>query len=438
MLESNDMVADIFKAAVTSVDPYRLVAAHSKEINEAFARAKFRRMIVAGFGKASCPMACAMEDALFNVDYKGVAITKYGHCDGYDLKKISMHEAGHPLPDMAGLNGTKELINSLRNADEQSLVVCLISGGGSALLVCPYEGVSLADKQYMTDLLLKAGADIYDLNTVRKHISMVKGGRLASIAYPAEIKSLIISDVIGDDLGVIASGPTSPDRTTFSNALDIIAKHDLLDKSPASVIALLGKGADGDIPETPKEGSRFFERVSNLIIGNNIKALKAARDAAEALGLEAQIISSELKGEARSAAKWLAQKAITCRHVEKSKKSVCLISGGETTVAVKGNGLGGRNTEFALAFALEIDGVDGITLLSAGTDGTDGATDAAGAVVDASTVSKARACGIDALAYLSNNDSYNFFQKAGGLFITGPTGTNVADIQIAIIEGRHY
>ncbi|HMK57395.1 MAG TPA: glycerate kinase [Dissulfurispiraceae bacterium] len=425
--------AGIFRSAVASVDPYRLVSAHAGEIRNAFLEGGFRRLVMVGFGKASCPMVRALEDSLSDIDYSGAIITKYGHCRGHELRKVSVHEAGHPLPDEAGVRGAQEVISLLRDADEHSLVVCLISGGGSALLVCPYEGVTLSDKQRMTDLLLKAGADIHDLNTVRKHISMVKGGRLAGLAYPAEVKSLIISDVIGDDLGVIASGPTSPDGTTFGDALNVIAKYELEKKSPASVIALLKKGADGALPETPKTGHHLFERVTNLIIGNNTKALKAARDAAEALGIEAQIVSSELKGEAKEAAKWLAEKALEIRLAPKSQGPVCLVSGGETTVTVKGSGLGGRNTEFALAFALEIEGADGITLLSAGTDGTDGPTDAAGAVADARTVSNARVSGLDPLAYLKDNDSYNFFRKSDDLFVTGPTGTNVADIQIVII-----
>jgi glycerate-2-kinase len=326
------------------------------------------------------------------------------------------------------------VINLLTEADEHTLVVCLISGGGSALLVSPYEGISLADKQLMTDLLLKAGASISELSAVRKHLAAVKGGRLAEIAYPAGVMSFIISDVIGDSLDVIASGPTSPDGTTYTDALKVIEKYRLKDKSPGSVTDLLKKGADGIVPETPKENSRIFKKVSNLIIANNGKALQAARDKAEALGFEAHVSSAELAGEAREAGKRLAGKVFEIKNARRSEKPYCLVSGGETTVTVKGNGLGGRNMEMALSFAIEIGGIGGVTFLSAGTDGTDGPTDAAGAIVDGETVSRATALDMDPLGYLGDNDSYHFFQKLGDLFITGPTGTNVMDIQVIVMQ----
>ena len=285
----------------------------------------------------------------------------------------------------------------------------------------------------ITQLLLKAGVDIYELNTVRKHLSKVKGGRLAEIAHPAKVISLILSDVIGDRLDVIASGPTAPDKTTYNHAIGVLEKYKLTEKAPESVINMLGNGAKGLISETPKDDNPVFEKVENTIIGSNRKALEAAKEKAESLGSQTEIISSEVTGEAREVGKWLANIAKGLR-VQGFKGSRCLISGGETTVTAKGNGIGGRNMELALSFAMEIEGIDGITLLSAGTDGTDGPTDAAGATVDGETVKKAKAIGLDPEEYLRNNDSYNFFKKIDGLFITGPTGTNVMDVQVMVIE----
>jgi glycerate 2-kinase len=363
----------------------------------------------------------------------GIVITKYGHCQPpYKPKKIRIFEAGHPVPDENGLIATGAIINLLKGVDKNILLICLISGGGSALFVSPYEGITLNEKQQVTELLLKAGANISELNTVRKHISKVKGGRLAEIAYPARIISLILSDVIGDKLDVIASGPTAPDKMKYNEALKVIEKYGLIALTPKPVLETLHKGANGLIPETPKEGDKAFRNVENIIIGSNRKALEAAKIKAEQLGFHAEILSSDISGEAREVGRRLAKKAIEAKG--KGQRARCLISGGETTVTVKGNGLGGRNMELALSFAIEIDGIDGITLLSAGTDGTDGPTDAAGAIVNGKTIKKAKAVGLNPEEYFKNNDSYNFFRRIDGLFVTGPTGTNVMDIQIMVIE----
>jgi hydroxypyruvate reductase/glycerate 2-kinase len=449
---------DIFSAALKAVDPYEAVKLHTKKIHSAYISAGFDRLVIAAFGKAAYSMAKAVEDDLSDLIDSGIVITKYGHrkdsnesivtsneksdsqqSSVFNLSLVTRHsslkiyEAGHPVPDENGLKGTEEMIKLLKDADENTLVVCLISGGGSALLVSPCEGITLAEKQIITELLLKAGADIYELNTVRKHLSKVKGGRLAEIAYPAKVISLILSDVIGDRLDVIASGPTSPDKTTYNDALKVLEKYRLIDKAPGRIIEVLQKGAEGFIPETPKDGDGIFENTENIIIGSNRIALDAAKQKAEKFGFHSEIISSELTGEAREVGKWLANIAKGLR-VQGFKGSRCLISGGETTVTVKGNGLGGRNMELALSFAMEIEGIDSITLLSAGTDGTDGPTDAAGAIVDGETVKKARAIGLNPEEYLNNNDSYNFFKKIDELLVTGPTGTNVMDIQIMVIE----
>ena len=338
------------------------------------------------------------------------------------------------MPDESGLRATEEIINLLKGADENTLLICLISGGGSSLLVSPYNGITLDGKKKITELLLKAGVNIYELNNVRKHISKVKGGRLAEIAHPAKVVSLILSDVVGDNLDVIASGPTSSDSTTYTDALKVLKKYRLMEQIPLNVIDLLNRGRDGLIPETPKEGDPIFEQVENIIIGSNKKALEGAKIKAEFLGFNTEIISSEITGEAKEAGKWLAQKAIEVQRGEHYRKPVCFISGGETTVTVRGAGKGGRNMELALSFAMEVEGFDGITFLSAGTDGTDGPTDAAGAIIDGQTVARAKAIGLDPGTYLENNDSYNFFKQINELFITGPTGTNVMDIQIMVIE----
>ncbi len=445
-------INEIFYTAIKAVDPYISMKSYTGKIASIYKNGKFRELIVICFGKASYSMFLAIIEDLGNLINKCIVITKYGHV-GTREKEISglmkpgtfiLYEAGHPVPDENGLEGTEKIIELLKNADKTTLVVCAISGGGSALLVSPYNGISLKEKQTITELLLKSGAEIYELNAVRKHISKVKGGRLAEIAYPAKILSFILSDVIGDRLDVIASGPTSPDETTFNDAMHILKKYNLINKVPGNVLKVLSEGVKGLIPETPKERNKIFSNVENIIIGSNKIAIEAAKQKAEKLGYKTKIITDEMKGEAREAGKWLASKIKEYARPEKSteidkysktgKESLCFISGGETTVTVKGNGKGGRNMELALAFAIEIENLDGITFLSAGTDGTDGPTDAAGAIVNSNTVKKAKILGLNPVEYLNNNDSYNFFKKTGDLFITGPTGTNVMDIQIIIVE----
>ncbi|NWF75536.1 MAG: glycerate kinase [Nitrospirae bacterium] len=429
-----DILKEIFFSAIKAVLPYDTVGNHCSNILSAYIDGKFNNFIVAGFGKAACPMAKAIEDFLMEFITNGIVITKYSHCSRYKLEKLQLFEAGHPIPDENGVKGTIEILNILRGNDANTLVVFLISGGGSALLTAPCKGILLHEKQYLTELLLHAGADIQELNTVRKHVSMVKGGRLAEIAYPAKMISLILSDVIGDKLDVIASGPTSPDQTTYNDALNVLRKYDLIERVPRMILDILQKGNEGLLSETPKQTNRVFERVENIIIGSNKIALEAARDKAKALGFDVLLFSSEITGEAREAGRLLAKKALEIRKSSLSNEKKCLISGGETTVTIKGCGSGGRNMELALSFAQEIEGIEGIMLLSAGTDGTDGPTDAAGAIVNGHTISKARADGLDPDDYLKNNDSYTFFKRIDELFITGPTYTNVMDIQIILIE----
>ena len=436
---------EIFNAALSAVDPYRAVT-RALRVESGMLTAGgsvygldvFDRVIVIGAGKATASMAVAVEEVLGDRIDRGIVIVKYGYAG--TLTSIEQVEAAHPVPDEAGVQGTQRILEMVRRADEKTLVICLLSGGGSSLLVAPHRGITLEDKQRTTGLLLRAGATIDELNTVRKHLSAVKGGRLAQIAHPATVLTLILSDVIGDRLDVIASGPTTSDSSTFSDAAAVIERYCLKSELPRSVNALLERGMAGKEPETARSADACFLRTRNVIVGSNAQALAAAREKAAALGWRPEIVTAELQGEARDAARLLARKAVHARDKMKQGERLCFLSGGETTVVVRGTGRGGRNQELALAFAMEIAGVDGITLLSGGTDGTDGPTDAAGAVVDGSVVPVARNLGIHPEVYLGNNDSYAFFQLLDAQsgeqhhLKTGPTGTNVMDIQIILIE----
>lgn len=429
MEEMRSIVEEIFRAGVAAVDPKRAVAAEAEKLRTCYREGEFQRCLVIGFGKAAFPMALALEETVGDLIDTGVIIVPYGHA-GMGLRKIRVIGAGHPLPDANGVRGTEELIALAGQADERTLVATLVSGGGSALLVSPWEGITLAEKQVTTSLLLKAGAAIGDLNTVRKHLSRVKGGRLAAMLYPATTDSFIISDVIGNRLDVIASGPTAPDPSTFADALAVLDKYRLLEETPQAVLRHLMAGRAGKLPETPKEGAPVFRRIDNRIVADNRAALAAAQQTATGCGLNAEILSAEVAGEAREAGHWLAHKAIAAQSARRAALPLCLLAGGETTVTVRGKGIGGRNMELALAFAREIEGIPGITLLSAGTDGRDGPTDAAGAIVDGNTITRGKTMGLDAAAFLADNDSYTFFHRAGGLLVTGPSGTNVMDIQV--------
>ncbi len=438
--EQKDAVRDIFYAALEAVDPYQAVKSHAEMVTSFFRSGRFHKIILISFGKAAYPMTRALIDHARDAIISGMVITKYGHTGRDALPdRIVVREAGHPVPDLKGYAATKQAMAMVARGDPRTLVTCLISGGGSALFVAPYGDVTLAEKQEVTRLLLKGGAGINEINAVRKHISAVKGGRLTGLIHPGKTLSLILSDVIGDRLDVIASGPTAPDNTTYADACEVIAKYGLVEETPRSVLTLLRRGTEGKEPETPKEGNPIFAGVDNIIVGNNKMATNTAKEKAEALGYSSEVLSTEIEGEARTVARRLADRAKKRLEVLRSAEGPggregCLISGGEPTVTVTGKGLGGRNTELALAFAMEIEGVEGITFLSAGTDGTDGPTDAAGAIVDGSTVTRARELGLDPEWYLNNNDSYNFFKQSGGLFMTGPTGTNVMDLHITLIR----
>lgn len=444
MTREQNNLTEIFNAAIAAVDPYRAVL-NSARINgnelsvadAAYPLEKFDHIIVVGAGKATARMALAVEELLGNRISTGLIVVKDGHKT--DLAKIEQVEASHPIPNAAGVQGAQRILEMMRAADDKTLIICLLSGGASALLVAPVDGLTLQDKQEVTALLLKAGASIGELNAVRKHLSAVKGGRLARAAYPAQVVTLILSDVIGDRLDVIASGPTSADSASFADAWAVIEKYGLKDSIPSGVSGYLQKGINKAAPETVKTGDPCLRGTQNVIVGGIKLALAEAEKKSRQLGFVPQILTAELQGEAHEAASFLAKTANLARADLCANEPRCLLSGGETTVTVRGTGQGGRNQEFALAFSLAIEGMEGISLLSAGTDGSDGPNDAAGAIVDVNTVANARQLGIDPAAYLGNNDSYGFFQRFDALsgahshLITGPTGTNVMDIQIILI-----
>ena len=429
----------IFLAGVKAVEPAPAIRKHLTLKDERLAvndrvynLTDFENIYVIGTGKASAAMAQAVEQVLGQRLKGGVVNVKYGHA--LPLQKIQVNEAGHPVPDEAGFRGAQQIAGLLKQTGEKDLVLFLISGGGSALLPYPAEGLTLEDKQQVTQRLLEVGANIHEINALRKHLSQVKGGRLAGLAYPSTLISLILSDVIGDDLDTIASGPTVPDHSTFADCLRIVKKYDLRDKIPAAVAEILEKGARSEVEETPKPGDSAFERTQNLIIGSNIQALRAAKIKAEELGYNSLILSTPIDGETREAAK---DQAAIAREILETGSPVprpaCFISGGETTVTIRGRGLGGRNQEFVLAAAIEIGGLEDVVILSGGTDGTDGPTDAAGAVADSETMSRSRELGLDAERFLRENDSYHFFKPLGDLLITGPTFTNVMDLHLVMV-----
>jgi glycerate 2-kinase len=431
---------DIFQYGLKAVDPVEAIKSHVKlEENtlkvddKEFNLSRYKRIFLIGGGKAGASMSRALEELLGDRIDSGIVNVKYGHLE--KLKKTKINEASHPVPDEAGVKGTLEIIELAENKNEDDLIICVISGGGSALMPHPSEGITLEEKQKVTKLLLDCGANIKEINTIRKHISRIKGGQLSRIAYPATIITLILSDVIGDDLQSIASGLTVPDETTYEDCLNILNHYKLMEKIPSSVKEHLEKGLKKIIEETPKKGDPVFHKTHNFIIGSNILAVKAAEKRAKQLAYNSLILSTFIEGETKDIA--LMHAAIT-KEVLSSKNPVeppaCIISGGETTVTIRGNGKGGRNMEFVLACSMEISNLRDTVVLSAGTDGTDGPTDSAGAIGDNLTISRAKELGLDPSVFLNNNDSYHFFKQLDDLLIIGPTNTNVMDLRILLIQ----
>jgi glycerate 2-kinase len=392
----------------------------------------FGRIYLIGAGKASALMGKEIEGILGDRLTDGHIVVKHGH--SCTLRKISVSEAGHPVPDADSFNATHEIVKIADMADKNDLVICLLSGGGSALMADFPEGSSAGEIMVVNDLLVNSGCTIKEANTVRKHLSKVKGGQLARRVYPATLLSFILSDVIGDPLDVIASGPAVPDPTTYGEALLVLENHGITNAVPAGIIEYLIKGSRAVIPETPKQGDPVFTNTYNFLIGNNLIALEAAKEKAVNLGFNSEIISDRIQGDLFAAAGYIVDLALERQNDETVSKPVCLLFGGEPTVKVSGNGKGGRNQHLALYCSLLLKEHHGITVLSAGTDGTDGPTPAAGAVADCSTYPEAVAGQIIPENFLSAFDSYNFFKQTGGHIITGPTMTNVMDIIVVLVN----
>jgi glycerate 2-kinase len=431
---------EIFNAGISAVKPDQAILNHCRLDNNhlivgpnQYDLNRCDHIYVIGAGKATAIMAKTIEQLLGNRIDQGCIIVKYDHT--VKLDRIRIHQAGHPLPDENGVAGAKEILKLARKAGSTDLIICLISGGGSALMPLPAKGISLTDKQTATDILLHCGAPIYAINTLRKHLSALKGGQLARIAAPAQMLTLILSDVIGDDLEVIASGPTAPDPTSFADCLKIINLYGLINKMPSNIIDHIKLGLVSQQLETPKPENSFFKNVRNIIIASNREAIHGAQSHAKDLGYNSLILSSMIEGETREVARvHLAIAKEIIQSANPIPPPACLISGGETTVTIKGSGKGGRNQEFALAAATDLGTKGQIVVLSGGTDGTDGPTDAAGAISDTATLLRANAEKMDPNVFLKNNDSYNFFLKLNDLLITGPTHTNVMDLRIILVR----
>jgi glycerate-2-kinase len=438
--KARKLAIEALNAALEAVDPKTIIkskvtlrGSQLKISNLTFNLKDFKNIYVVGGGKASGVMAEALVELLGDRIKEGVINVPYSS-PAYKTGKVKLQHASHPMPDESGVKGARRMLDMVGKARETDLVFCLISGGGSSLMPQPGKGISLEDKRNVTDALLKCGATITEINTVRKHISALKGGWLAKEAYPATVVNLILSDVVGDPLDFIASGPTVPDTTTFSDAFGILKHYGLWEKVPASVRKMLSDGEKGLIPETPKPGDKVFNKVHNIVVGNNFTAAKAAYDAFRKAKVNALRLTSTLEGQARDVGTVLASmaKEITASG-NPVPKPAALILGGETTVTVMGKGKGGRNQEIALSAALKIGNLEGVTIASASTDGVDGPTDAAGALVDGKTLRRAHDLGLNPREFLANNDSYRFFSKLGDLVFTGPTGTNVCDVAVVVV-----
>jgi glycerate 2-kinase len=429
----------IFHAAIQAADPVEAVLRHVRNHEGSLEVAgrryrldRYERIFVIGAGKAGAAMAKAIERLLGKRITGGLVNVKYGHTA--KLRRIELNPCGHPEPDEAGERGAARIAAIAEQAGERDLIVCVISGGASALLPAPVEGVTLKEKQAITRLLLDCGADIREINAVRKHISSIKGGQLARLAFPATVISLLLSDVIGDDLGVIGSGPTAADASTFAGAIAILDKYCIAGAAPMSIRERLACGAAGEISETPKPGDPVLQRTQNVVVGSNLLAVNAAVSKARELGMKTMVLSTFIEGETRDIARMHAAIARQARvHGTPLRGPACIVTGGETTVTIRGDGKGGRNQEFALAAAIDLAGLENTLILSGGTDGTDGPTDAAGAIADGRTCERAERLGLAPKDYLACNDSYHFFEKLGDLVITGPTNTNVMDVRLILI-----
>lgn len=438
--KSREILIELIESVIESANPFSAIRRYVrvekgwlKIGGHEFNLGKIGDIVVVGGGKASVAMAEALEEILGDRITRGVVNVPKDTAPGHCTRRIELTEAGHPFPTEAGVKGAKRMLEAVGNLSPRDLVISLISGGGSALIPLPTKGITLDEIQKTTQLLLKSGATIREINAVRKHLSRIKGGQLARAAYPASVIGLLISDVVGDSPSTIASGPTSPDPTTFSDALAVLGRYGLLGEVPRKVLSHLKKGVEGKIPETPKLGEECFRNVKNVIVASNSGAIEAARRVGKVHGLNVSVLTTSMQGEAREAGAWLA--SIARGVIEAGRpvpKPALLLSGGETTVTVRGKGIGGRNQELVLGAAMSISGLENVTIASFSTDGVDGPTDAAGAVVDGFTLKKAESLKLDPTSYLERNDSHRFFKKLGGIIVTRPTGTNVMDIATLI------
>jgi len=439
--KAREIALDAIEKALDEVDPRNLVRSRVLltgdllEIDgRKFELPSFRNIFVVGGGKASGSMAEALDEILGDRIETGVIVIPEGTSSQYKTRRIRLHEAPHPLPSQSSVEGARKIVNIADEAEEDDLIICLLSGGGSSLMAMPRQEVPLDDEQRMTEMLLRSGANINEINAVRKHISEFKGGMLAKRAYPATLISLILSDVIGDNLDVIASGPTIPDSSTFADAINILRRYSLWTKSPKSIKEVLLGGVKKLIAETPKLGDEVFKKAHNIIIGNNRLASLAAVQELRHRGMNTIFLTSLAEGEARDIGLMLSSLALeVSASGNPVSKPAAAVMGGETTVTVTGGGVGGRNQEIALSASMKIEGMDGVVVVSASTDGIDGPTDAAGAIADGDTLVQARKLGLNASKYLKNNDSYSFFSGLGDLIFTGPTGTNVNDLSILVM-----
>ena len=434
-------VLDAMDAALAAADPARIIKRHLRLDGPTlradglrFPLKKYRRIIVIGGGKASGYMAEEVERLLGKWITKGLVIVPDYQLPRPVGHRITYRPASHPIPTRRGMQSVLAMLELVDDVSRNDLVLFLISGGGSALMPLPVQGISLRDEADVTSLLLTSGASIDEINTVRKHLSQIKGGRLAERLYPATILSLIISDVVGDKIDAIASGPTAPDPTTFHDAASVLQKYDLWSRIPKRARKLIADGVEGSMPDTPKKESRAFNHVHNLVVGNNRQSCSVAAAAMKKAGYKTQILSTQITGEAREAGQIFGS---IVRDIRENSlpfaPPAALVAGGETTVRVLGNGIGGRNQEFVLAAAMKISGSGGVAVGSFATDGIEGQTDAAGAIADGRTVARGRKLGMIADEFLRNNDSYHYFSRLKDLVVTGPTGTNVNDIMILAV-----
>lgn len=437
-MNNRQSAIDIFMAGVESVKPDNLINRYvsidrnTLQIeNVKFDLSAIKNIYVVGAGKASAAMAQAIEFILGVRITTGHIITKYDH--SVPLEFIEVTEAGHPVPDENGIRGTERILSIANKAGKDDLVICLISGGGSALLADLPEGCTLDHLKSLSTILLKTGANINEMNCIRKHLSKVKGGQLAKTAFPARVVSLILSDVIGDPIDVIASGPTAPDPTTFADTLSIIRKYRIEKEIPEQILQVLRDGNNKKCQETLKNTDEMFLLTHNLIIGTNLLVLKTAKEKAESLGYISRILTNTLDGDVKDVANYIID-CINRIAQEESNRKMCLLFAGEPTIKIEGTGLGGRNQHLSLMMAKLLEDSPGITFLSGGTDGSDGPTEATGAVVDSDTSKNASNLSLSMDQYIRNCDSYHFFKQEGGLIITGPTQTNVMDIMVVLID----